>query len=167
MPCPIPPLTEKQKARFYASIAVRENGCWEWTRLTYPNRYGMICMGSGKYRAHRVSYLIHQSIDPGEFLVCHTCDNPPCVNPDHLWLGTFADNSADMQAKGRCRNGKERADRPMRSRTRSAIPRFIPSLCHACGHDRDDAYGRGTKYRRCRNCHDAATRARRARHAQI
>lgn len=88
------------------------SGCWEWQgAVSDPkdknNQYGVIKVGSRtdksqrKERVHRISYEIFKgTISPG-LLVCHTCDNPRCWNPDHLFLGTFQDNSDDKMAKGR------------------------------------------------------------------
>jgi hypothetical protein len=73
------------------------SGCWEWTGYCAP-------FGHGRYRqreAHRVAFERSRGPIPAGMHVCHTCDNPPCVNPDHLWLGTNADNTRDMVAKGR------------------------------------------------------------------
>lgn len=77
------------------------DGCWEWQALKTPTGYGRFCIGSKWYLAHRVSYAMHHRVDPDILLVCHKCDNPACVNPDHLFLGEHVDNIRDMMNKGR------------------------------------------------------------------
>lgn len=77
--------------------------CWIWTAATVCG-YGCIGYGAGKIaKAHRVSWELHNGPIPGGLCVLHHCDNPLCVNPDHLFLGTRKDNSDDMIAKGRDR----------------------------------------------------------------
>ena len=75
--------------------------CWEWQGPIDPNGYGVVLTRRRPRRAHRVSYEIHNSPIPKGKVICHACDNPPCCNPAHLWLGTQADNLADMYAKNR------------------------------------------------------------------
>lgn len=79
----------------------KDTGCWDWLR--YKNKGGY---GRGRYLgkiclAHRSSYEYHVEPIPKGMLVCHTCDNPPCINPEHLFLGTSKDNAIDMIKKGR------------------------------------------------------------------
>jgi HNH endonuclease len=78
--------------------------CWLWSGSTNKKGYGRITLGSraaGVERAHRVSWLLFRGEIPDGLCVLHRCDNPPCVNPSHLFLGTKRDNTADMVSKGR------------------------------------------------------------------
>lgn len=77
------------------------SGCWLWTGNKHPRGYGTIMLARHTYRAHRYAYLITYGELPEGMEVCHRCDNPPCVNPNHLFLGTHQDNMDDMKAKGR------------------------------------------------------------------
>lgn len=79
------------------------SGCWVWTASIAGKGYGQIKLPKQRKQiyAHRLSYLIHKGeLQDGQF-VCHTCDNPRCVNPEHLFVGTAKDNQQDMKAKGR------------------------------------------------------------------
>lgn len=81
--------------------------CWVWKGFTRPDGYGT-CWDAAQRRserAHRVSWAIHMGPIPEGLAVLHRCDNPPCVNPNHLFLGTRSDNSADKVAKGRQARG--------------------------------------------------------------
>ena len=82
-----------------------ESGCWHWTGAMNPSGHGVLGRGGRNHGAHRVSWQLHHGDIPKEMHVCHHCDNPRCVNPDHLFLGTAADNVADMVRKGRQAKG--------------------------------------------------------------
>lgn len=87
--------------RFWAKVCkANGDGCWEWNGST-DGRYGAIWMNGRLQKAHRVSYEMQVGLIPAGLSVCHSCDNPRCVRPDHLFLGTQSDNLLDATAKGR------------------------------------------------------------------
>lgn len=97
-------LDAKTVDRFW-SFVLRGSGCWVWTGARHSLRtpYGQFWWKGRIWRAHRIAWMLAHGPIPPELLVCHHCDNHPCVNPDHLFLGTVRDNTVDSFRKKRSR----------------------------------------------------------------
>jgi hypothetical protein len=100
--------------RFWAKVCKWPGGCWEWKGQIGHGGYGRLFAG-GRSReskpAHRVSWELHYGPIPPDLFVCHHCDNPKCVRPSHLFIGTAADNVHDSMAKGRFNSARIRRTR--------------------------------------------------------
>jgi len=101
-------LTDAQQIQFWSKVD-KSQECWIWLAdRNTSHGHGRIKLktGPGQYRkflAHRISWELAHGPIPEGLIILHKCDNPPCVNPDHLFLGTLRDNALDMHAKGRHR----------------------------------------------------------------
>lgn len=99
--------TKTLEQKFWEKVSIPENAgdCWIWTGSKLRGGYGNININHKTKQAHRLSYELHYGKIPAGLDVLHKCDNPPCVNPHHLFLGTDKTNAEDRSAKGRTVKG--------------------------------------------------------------
>lgn len=126
--------------RFHSKyIKNLETGCWEWNAYKDRDGYGVFQLNQYPKQAHRVSWLFSNGEIPPNTLVCHKCDNPGCVNPEHLFLGTNSDNMQDMLSKNR--SNYSRGEYVGTSKLEEAQVRYIKSNKQYTGKDLAEEFG--------------------------
>lgn len=148
------PRTKPLEQRFWSKVDKRDlDECWTWTAATNHRGYGQL---DGRKATHVAWELTNNKPFPVGKIACHTCDNPSCVNPAHIWPGTQKENMADCIAKGRFKYNPLPQSRTPKSRPST------PEYCIRCGHHRTDdlvSTYKGRTVRHCRPCNRAASRA--------
>lgn len=126
------------KDRFLNKVE-KTNNCWNWKAYIRHDGRGEFSFNSKAEKAHRISHLLFKGNIPEGLHVLHKCDNPKCVKPSHLFLGTHADNMRDCKAKGRhflstkthCSNGHKFTEKNTRYRKRPD-QKYISRVCRVC-----------------------------------
>lgn len=128
------PTLENLRSRFEPKVLrSTDGGCWTWIGAGATGKeYGIISFNRGTIKAHRASYMLNVGPIPPGMRVLHKCDNPACVNPDHLFLGTQADNMSDMWAKNRHPPTGLRGERNPSAKLTVSSVRFIRSSNMSC-----------------------------------
>lgn len=113
------------KDRLMAKTSIEPNGCWLWLGYRMPFGHGQIGLGRKLILTHRASWIIYRGEIPEGMCVCHKCDVPNCINPDHLFLGTKHENNTDMKAKGRAKNHNTGRNHCKRGHEMSTINTYV------------------------------------------
>lgn len=138
-------LKEADRKRFWSKVRrSHPKECWEWQGTKNNKGYGNLWLNDRPVLAHRISFFLSQENFNQTLIVCHHCDNPSCVNPAHLFVGTDADNARDMTEKGR-----------------NFLPNpSLPFCPNGHFYNPQNTYFRPDGGRRCKICHAAREKMR-------
>lgn len=110
--------------RFWSKVS-KSTGCWLWSGTLQQKGYGTLMVDNERHSVHRIAWTLHFGPIPHRLMVCHSCDVPSCVNPNHLFLGTNSDNMRDAAQKHRLHAQRHpdlyRGDRNMRATVTAEI----------------------------------------------
>jgi len=121
-------MTESDKARFFAKVRYSSTGCHLWIGAKTPAGYGKLGMrGRTTQYAHRLAYEMQKGVIPDSLQILHSCDNPSCVNPSHLRVGTSADNARDKVQRDRQLKGEQIHNSRLTVRTVREIRQYLAS----------------------------------------
>jgi hypothetical protein len=99
---PLPDFSQEYAVAFWRKMHIgNDSECWAWIKGFFASGYGRTSLNGRMFRSSRLAFMFFYGADPYPCLVLHSCDNPPCCNPNHLFLGNETDNNDDMTRKGR------------------------------------------------------------------
>ena len=113
--------TRSTPEKFLSKLAATPTGCSEWNGARQKDGYGILTFHRQSWLAHRLAWTLANGEIPAGKYICHDCDNPPCCNPAHLFVGTQVENMADMREKGRRKNINNGSDNGRAKLTREAV----------------------------------------------
>jgi len=148
-----PPTLEQKiaakKAAIHARVKITAGGCWEWQKFRNIAGYGWTSWLGRNRPVHRVMYELMNGPIDDKLVICHQCDNPPCCNPAHLWVGTEKQNMQDAAAKRRwsrqhqthCKRGHEFSPENTHIKIQRGKPCRVCKMCERLRWQRDLANG--------------------------
>ena len=133
--------------RFWSKVK-KTAACWEWVGCRNKTGYGLFRLEGRSRLAHRVSWLLNGGLIPGRLFVCHRCDNPACVRPSHLFLGSQSDNMGDAKRKGRMASGEKSSMRLHPDRIARGVRRWNAKLTDKSVLEIRQAAGSGVAFKK-------------------
>jgi hypothetical protein len=134
------------KSFLLSRVKIISDGCWNWTRATAgrgKDAYGIQWVNGRRFRTHRLFFEIFRGPIPEGKMVCHSCDNPRCCNPEHLFIGTAKENRDDAVSKGRMRfeRGSKRYNAKLNEEAVRYLRKHAPNRCYGWGRSMARRFG--------------------------